>query len=481
MNDGEIVSIVIPVLNERAALPSLVERLKAFGADCEIIFADGGSTDGTLEHLAAVRSSGGIFGQNRFTVLSSPEKGRAAQMNFGAKKSRGNVLWFLHADSLPPADALRQIRAVLSEGFRAGCFPIRFDSRSPITTICGWLSNLRVRLRNIAFGDQGIFIEKPFFEALGGFAPIPLMEDYRLSQAIAAAGHKIGLAKSCIITSERRFIEGGRLLTMLKMQKLQHLYRKGVNPEAIAELYAAAGGKFQRAAGAAPRGQRLLFPGCHFPGIYPETTKYLIHRLRDSAGIETLAGCCGKPAEERGDESGASLAVNNLRGRLKSLGVTELVVLCPNCCSYLRERLGVKVTFIYQTLSELGMITPFDFSDGRMFIPCPDRPAKELLNSLSGCFSSPIATAEGIPCCRRCTGSELTGAGKLYAYCANCTRVASRLGANIPHILPLLLGTGEAPASVLRDMIHRLTFRYLFNRSKRHGKKPEEKRPRPAR
>jgi hypothetical protein len=256
---------------------------------------------------------------------------------------------------------------------------------------------------------------------------------------------------------------------MLKMQKLQRLYRKGVSAETIAKLYTPAAGNFQGTGGAASHGRRLLFPGCHFPGLYPETTRYLIHRLRERAGIETLAGCCGKPKEERGDAAGANAAINSLRGRLESLGVAELVVICPNCCSYLRERLGVKVTFIYHTLSEMGMITPLDFSDGRIFIPCPDRPAKELLDSMSGCFLSPITAAEEIPCCRSCTGSDLASEGKLYAYCANCTRAASRLGENIPHILPLLLGTGETPAAAPRDMMNRLIFRYLFNLSKQHG------------
>ncbi|MDR1732308.1 MAG: TIGR04283 family arsenosugar biosynthesis glycosyltransferase [Synergistaceae bacterium] len=452
-----MISVIVPVLNEREAIPALMERLKDFAGTCEIIFVDGGSGDGTPD----------ILRENSFTVLNSPEKGRALQMNFGVNASRGDVLWFVHGDSLPPADAPGQIHEILSRGFRAGCFPIRFNSSSPVMTLCGWLSNLRVRLRSIAFGDQGIFIERAFFEKLGGFAPVPLMEDYRLSQDIIAAGQKIGLAKSYIVTSERRFLEGGRLRTLLKMQKLQYLYRKGVSPEILAGLYRTGERKILKShqtTDGVPRSGRLLFPGCHFPGVYPETTKNLIGRLRERDGIGTLAGCCGKPLMERGNAAGANAALERLRQRLKAAGVTELIVLCPNCWYYLRKRLGTKVTFIYPVLIELGMIEPHDFSDGRIFVPCPDRPSKELLHTLSCCFSGPTAIAGAMPCCRRCVRADWAEAGKLYTCCANCTRMALRLNENVRHILPLLLGTEETPKSAPWNTLHRLAFRYLFNR-----------------
>jgi len=103
--------------------------------------------------------------------------------------------------------------------------------------ICGFMSNLRVRLRNIAFGDQGIFINRNYFYELGGFAEIPLMEDYQLSMNIKADGEKIVLTKTKIETSERRFIQKGRLKTMIRMQRLQYMYRKGKDIDVIANLY----------------------------------------------------------------------------------------------------------------------------------------------------------------------------------------------------------------------------------------------------
>lgn len=103
--------------------------------------------------------------------------------------------------------------------------------------VCGFMSNLRVRLRNIAFGDQGIFIDRNYFYELGGFAETPLMEDYQLSMDIKANGEKIALTGTKIETSERRFVQKGRLRTMMRMQRLQYMYRKGKDIDMIANLY----------------------------------------------------------------------------------------------------------------------------------------------------------------------------------------------------------------------------------------------------
>lgn len=103
--------------------------------------------------------------------------------------------------------------------------------------ICGFMSNLRVRKRNIAFGDQGIFIRKDYFNELGGYREIPLMEDYQLSMDIKSRGDRIDLLNTKIRTSDRRFVENGRLKTMARMQKLQYMYRRGEDIDLIANLY----------------------------------------------------------------------------------------------------------------------------------------------------------------------------------------------------------------------------------------------------
>lgn len=220
------ISIIIPVYNEALIIHKIMDNLEQFKSCCEIIFIDGGSSDGTNRIIA-----------EKYRLEFSPKKGRAHQMNYGASLSKGDILLFLHADSFLPSDALAQIHNIICQGYKAGCFKIRFNSRSTLMKICGFMSNLRVRLRNIAFGDQGIFISRDYFYKLGGFVEIPLMEDYQLSMDIKADGEKIGLANAKIETSERRFVENGRLKTMARMQRLQYMYRRGKDIEVIASLY----------------------------------------------------------------------------------------------------------------------------------------------------------------------------------------------------------------------------------------------------
>lgn len=220
------ISIIVPVYNEASTINKLIGNLEQFRDCCEIIFVDGGSSDGTDRII-----------EKKYRPFYSPQKGRSYQMNYGASLSKGDILLFLHADSFLPDDAPGQIHRVIRGGYKVGCFKIKFDGRSILMKICGSMSNLRVRLRNIAFGDQGIFINRNYFYELGGFAEIPLMEDYQLSMDIKADGEKIALTRTKIETSERRFAQKGRLRTMIRMQRLQYMYRKGKDIDVIANLY----------------------------------------------------------------------------------------------------------------------------------------------------------------------------------------------------------------------------------------------------
>lgn len=221
------ISMIIPVYNEAKTINALIDNIEQFKDYSEIIFVDGGSSDKTNK----------IIEEQHYRLLYSSQKGRSYQMNYGASLAKGNILLFLHADSYLPHDALDKINIIMSQGHKVGCFKIKFNSESPIMKICGFMSNLRVRLRNIAFGDQGIFIRRDFFYKLGGFAAIPLMEDYQLSIDIKENGESIILANSKIETSARRFIKHGKLKTMARMQRAQHMYRKGVDIDIIADLY----------------------------------------------------------------------------------------------------------------------------------------------------------------------------------------------------------------------------------------------------
>lgn len=220
------ISIIIPVYNEAKVIGGLLDNLELFRDRAEIIFVDGSSTDNSPEIIS-----------RRYDLYYSPRKGRASQMNYGASLAKGEVFLFLHADSILEENALLEINRTMDMGHKVGCFKIRFRSRSFLMKICGLMSNLRVIFRNIAFGDQGIFIDRDYFYQLGGFKEMPLMEDYQLSIDIKKDGKKIRSSNSIIESSERRFVENGRLRTMARMQRLQYMYRRGRSVEEIANLY----------------------------------------------------------------------------------------------------------------------------------------------------------------------------------------------------------------------------------------------------
>ena len=220
----ETISLIIPVYNEAAGIGGFLRQLEGLPGDWEAIFADGGSTDGTAEQIAP-----------HYPVISCP-RGRAGQMNAGAGHSGGDILLFLHADSILPRDLCAQVLEVRSRGYSFGCFRIRFDSTSPVMKLGAFFSNLRVRLRKIAFGDQGIFMTRELFEQIGGFPEMPLMEDYQLSLSLRGSV-KLGQARGYLTTSARRFESGGMFRTMWKMKRLQHQFRRGVPVEQIAKAY----------------------------------------------------------------------------------------------------------------------------------------------------------------------------------------------------------------------------------------------------
>ena len=218
------ISLIIPIYNESKTIASTLDQLDQLPGDWEILFADGGSSDDTLEQIGS-----------RYRVLRCP-KGRANQMNAAAEEASSDVLWFVHCDSLLPADAHAQIEKAIQSGAQWGCFHIGFDYHGPFMGCNTFFSNRRAR-KGIAFGDQGIWVRKDLFARIGGFPDLPIMEDYEFSRRMKAAKVPITQLPGRIITSGRRYRGSFPLITMWKMFYLRCLYRSGMDINEIARRY----------------------------------------------------------------------------------------------------------------------------------------------------------------------------------------------------------------------------------------------------
>ena len=203
----------------------------------EVIFADASEPnfyEGKNFDLALNLSK--IFTPERFHILPC-KKGRGAQLDAGASVTKFEKLLFLHADS-----AFYDERAILVaeralDRCEAGCFRLKFDDGGMLLNLIALGSNLRVKLRNIAFGDQGIFIRKSLFNAVGGFENLAIMEDYKLSMKLKRSGVKFCQLAQNIITSARKFRRDGVMKTLVKMQILQYKFRNGASADEIAKSY----------------------------------------------------------------------------------------------------------------------------------------------------------------------------------------------------------------------------------------------------
>ena len=215
------ISIIIPCYKEGDTLSKMEEQLRPYKKQAEILFADGGKN-----HFSG-----------EYKVVPCP-KGRAKQMNTAAREACGDVLFFLHCDSILPKGFLEEIREALRKT-PVACFGIRFSQPTPLMMICSFISNHRVYDRKVMFGDQGIFLGRELFFQMGGFPDIPLMEDYQFSLNLKSRGIPMGLCKKRLITSERRFSGSffHKLSIMWKMNRLRARYRKGEEINALAKEY----------------------------------------------------------------------------------------------------------------------------------------------------------------------------------------------------------------------------------------------------
>ncbi len=222
-----MLSIIVPVLREAENLARLLPALRAEAPGAEVIVADAGSDDGSREIAARVPG---------VTVLDCP-RGRARQMNTGAAAARGDVLLFLHADTVLPAGFERAIARALAEpGVVGGRFDVRLDNPRWPFRLIGGLMNWRSRLSGISTGDQGLFVRRAVFEALGGYPDIPLMEDIELTRRLKRRG-RVGALRERVITSARKWEQEGVARTTLLMWTLRLLYACGVSPARLHRWY----------------------------------------------------------------------------------------------------------------------------------------------------------------------------------------------------------------------------------------------------
>jgi len=224
---GKVLSIIIPVLNEAGTVVRTLSALQPLrAAGHEVIVVDGGSLDETRAISEPLSDR----------LIQSP-RGRSRQMNAGAHVAGGEVLLFLHADSLLSEGAVRaMLGAMRSEKRRWGRFDVRLSGNHPLLRIIESLMNWRSRITGIATGDQGIFVERELFERVAGFPDIDLMEDIALSKALKKQGRPVCLRQR-VRTSSRRWEEKGILRTVFLMWRLRLFYFLGSDTRRLAQNY----------------------------------------------------------------------------------------------------------------------------------------------------------------------------------------------------------------------------------------------------
>ena len=225
------ISIIIPVLNEAKIIKPALDRLARY-SEVEVIVVDGGSQD---ETVAIARSLAEII------ILESG--GRAAQMNAGAKRASADILLFLHADTQLPDNFVDLVCQTLkSNRIIAGAFALKIGGRGRALRIVELLVKLRSRLFSLPYGDQAIFITKDNFDKAGGFAELPIMEDFEFVKRVKQLG-KIAIVPATVTTSGRRWQKLGVWQTTLTNQLVILGYYLGVSPTKLARFYRSRGRK----------------------------------------------------------------------------------------------------------------------------------------------------------------------------------------------------------------------------------------------
>jgi len=222
-------SIIIPVLHESEIINTLLEKLKHIATDevFEIIVVDGSPTQDTLRVIS-----------DRNVKKYSSQPGRGCQMNEGASRATGGILVFLHADTFLPPDAFSLITTALKDSqYVGGAFTIKAQSQTLFPRMAYAFSTLRSQITRTPYGDQVIFLRKSYFNAIGRYKDIPLMEDVELMRRIKKKKGEIIILPHSVITSDRRWNQEGPFYTALRDTIIIFLFWCGISAEKLARFY----------------------------------------------------------------------------------------------------------------------------------------------------------------------------------------------------------------------------------------------------
>ncbi|MEZ4874244.1 MAG: TIGR04283 family arsenosugar biosynthesis glycosyltransferase [Flavobacteriaceae bacterium] len=226
-----MISIIIPVLNEALGIERLLSHLvenASQGIISEVIIVDGGSTDATSSLVLA-------FSKKLPIQILNSAKGRAVQMNMGAKNATGDILYFLHADSFPPKHFDRLIVNEVAKGNPAGCFRMQFDSNHPILKASGWLTRFNFKI--CRGGDQSLFVKKSLFEKLNGYnEAYTVYEDCDFINKLYDQASFTIIPKK-LITSARRYQTHGAIRLQFHFAIIHCKKWLGASPRSLQKYY----------------------------------------------------------------------------------------------------------------------------------------------------------------------------------------------------------------------------------------------------
>jgi rSAM/selenodomain-associated transferase 2 len=225
-SSAPFVSIIVPVLNEADLIDASLRQLRNLGPDLEIIVVDGGSTDGTWSLAEPLADR-----------VISARRGRASQMNAGAKIARSGVLWFMHADLEAPVGAVAEIQSALTNPrIVGGCFRLRFPRPESVYRVSDSLGNLGVNLFGFALGDHGIFCRRQAFRQVGGYPELPILEDAEIYCRLWGEGRMVQLREE-VVSNPRAFEAHGRYRTTAAYFSILALYVLGFPIRVLNRIY----------------------------------------------------------------------------------------------------------------------------------------------------------------------------------------------------------------------------------------------------